>query len=142
MTDTALDAVATDLTMAIRQLIRRLRAEANPSELSLSQMGALARLEQAGAMTTADLARAELMKPQSMGTIVASLEQEGLIARRPHPTDRRQVHFVLTKDGEALRRRHRAVKRDWLVAALAKLDAGDMKALKAAIPLILQIGES
>ena len=34
-------------------------------------MGALARLEQGGAMTTADLARAESMKPQSMGTILA-----------------------------------------------------------------------
>ncbi|MCL2658804.1 MAG: MarR family transcriptional regulator [Betaproteobacteria bacterium] len=136
------DLVAADLTMAIRQLLRRLRAETNPSELSLSQMAALSRLEQNGSMTTADLARAELMKPQSMGVIVASLEREGLIERRPHPSDRRQVHFMLTEEGGAMRSQHRSLKRDWLVTALAKLDAADMKALTAAIPLIRRIGES
>lgn len=140
--DTALEIVATDLAMAIRQLLRRLRAEANPSELNLSQMGALSRLEQNGPMTTADLARAELMKPQSMGIILASLEQEGLIGRRPHPTDRRQIHFVLTEEGIVVRNRNRAVKRDWLVAALAKLDPADLDALASTIPLIRKIGES
>lgn len=140
--DLALDIVAADLAMAIRQLLRRLRTEANPSELNLSQMGALARLEQGGPMTTADLARAELMKPQSMGIILASLEQEGLIERRPHPTDRRQIHFVLTEAGAAVRSRHRAVKRDWLVAALARLDPAELKTLTVAIPLIRQIGAS
>jgi DNA-binding MarR family transcriptional regulator len=140
--DLSLDNVAADLATAFRQLLRRLRAEANPSELNLSQMGALARLEQGGPMTTADLARAELMKPQSMGIILASLEQEGLIARRPHPTDRRQIYFVLTEEGVAVRSRHRAVKRDWLVAALAKLDPADLQKLAGAIPLIRQIGES
>jgi DNA-binding MarR family transcriptional regulator len=140
--NSSLDIVASDLSMAIRQLLRRLRAEANPSELNLSQMGALSRLEQNGPMTTADLARAELMKPQSMGIILASLEQEGLIERRPHPTDRRQIHFLLTEEGVAVRSRHRAVKRDWLVAALARLDPADLETLTVAIPLIQKIGES
>lgn len=140
--DPTLDIVATDLSMAIGRLLRRLRAEANPSELNLSQMGALARLEQGGPMTTAELARAELMKPQSMGVILASLEQEGLIERRPHPTDRRQIHFVLTQAGAAVRTRHRAAKRDWLVGALAELDPAALKTLTAAIPVIQRVGES
>jgi hypothetical protein len=46
-----------DLKLAVGQRPRRLRSEANPSELNLSQMGALARLEQGGATTTAELAR-------------------------------------------------------------------------------------
>jgi DNA-binding MarR family transcriptional regulator len=33
-------------------------------------------------MTTADLARAQAMRPQSMSTILASLEQEGLVEQR------------------------------------------------------------
>jgi DNA-binding MarR family transcriptional regulator len=140
--DTSLDIVAADLTAAIGRLLRRLRAEANPSELALSQMSALSRLEQAGPMTTADLARADSMKPQSMGVILASLEQEGLIERRPHPTDRRQIHFVLTEAGAAVRTRHRAAKRDWLVGVLAELDPAALKTLTAAIPVIRQVGES
>ncbi|MGA0599303.1 MarR family winged helix-turn-helix transcriptional regulator [Caulobacter sp. KR2-114] len=143
--DPSLDIVATDLTSAIGRLLRRLRGlrtQANPNALALSQMGALARLEQSGSMTTADLARAELMKPQSMGVILASLEQEGLIARRPHPTDRRQILFTLTETGTAARTRHRSAKRDWLVGALAELDPAALKTLTDAIQVIRRIGES
>jgi DNA-binding MarR family transcriptional regulator len=136
------DVVASDLTTAVGRLLRRLRAETNPSELALSQMGVLSRLEQSGPMTTADLARAELMKPQSMGVILASLEQEGLIERRPHATDRRQILFVLSAAGAAVRSRHRATKRDWLVGALGELDAAELKALAAVIPIIRRLGES
>jgi len=142
MPDPSSDALAADLTMAVGRLLRRLRAEANPSELNLSQMGALARLEQGGPMTTADLARAELMKPQSMGAILASLEQEGLIERQPHPTDRRQVYFALTEAGAAVRTRHRAAKRDWLARALTELDPDARRTLAAAIPIIQQVGET
>lgn len=140
--DPPFDVVAKDLTAAISRLLRRLRTKANPTELALSQMGVLSRLEQSGSMTTADLARAELMKPQSMGVILGSLEQEGLIERRPHPTDRRQVLFVLTEAGAAVRARHRAMKRDWLVGALAELDPAQLEALVAAIPIIRQVGDS
>ncbi|NVN09660.1 MarR family winged helix-turn-helix transcriptional regulator [Nguyenibacter vanlangensis] len=140
-TDRSLEIVAKDLTAAISRVLRRLRTEANPTELALSQMGVLSRLE-GGPMNTADLARAELMKPQSMGVILGSLEQEGLVERQPHPTDRRQVLFALTEAGAAVRTKHRAMKRDWLVGALAKLDPAQREALIAAIPVIRQVGDS
>jgi len=44
----------------------------------------------------ADLARAEGMKPQSMGTTVAALEDMGMVERKPRPTDGRQVNIELT----------------------------------------------
>jgi hypothetical protein len=50
----------------------RLRAEANPDGLNHSQVAALLRLEENGGMPTADHACAEVMKPQSMGIIIAS----------------------------------------------------------------------
>lgn len=134
--------MVTDLILVIGQLSRRLRSEANPSELTLSQMSALARLEQIGPMTTAELARAESMKPQSMGTILAGLEQEALVAREPHPTDGRQVLFAVTASGLEQRRRRHLAKRDWLVAAAAQFDPAEREALAAAIPLIRRIGES
>ncbi|MGG6496714.1 UNVERIFIED_CONTAM: MarR family transcriptional regulator, partial [Bacteroidetes bacterium 56_B9] len=88
----------------------------------------------------ADLAREESMKPQSMGTILAGLEQEGLVYRQPHPTDGRQVLFDLTEKGVEERRQRAIAKRDWLVAAAAKLHPAELEALVAAIPLIRQIG--
>lgn len=140
--DQSIEVIAKDLTTAISRVLRRLRTEANPTELALSQMGVLSRLEQSGPLNTADLARAELMKPQSMGVILGSLEREGLVERQPHPTDRRQILFALTEAGAAVRTKHRAMKRDWLVGALAKLHPAQREVLVAAIPVIRQVGDS
>ncbi len=138
----ALETAVTDLSLAIGQLLRRLRAEANASELSWSQLSALARLDKGGWMTTADLARAEVVKPQSMGTTLADLEQEGLVERRPHPTDGRQVLFGLTLEGAEARRKRTIAKREWLLAAMAKLDPAERQTLISAIALIQRLGEA
>ncbi|MGZ2747343.1 MarR family winged helix-turn-helix transcriptional regulator [Burkholderia stagnalis] len=141
-TDVSAETVVADLTLAVGQLIRRLRSEVDSSGLTLSQLSALARLEQNGPMTTAELARAESMKPQSMMTILASLEEERLVQREPHPTDGRQILFLLTRAGIDERQQRTVAKRAWLQAALARLDPEDMQTLAAAIPLIRRLGES
>ncbi len=131
----------TELSLAIGQLLRRLRAESNPDELTWSQTVALSRLERAGSMTTADLARAESVKPQSMGATLAELERERLIERQPHPTDGRQVLFALTAEGVEARRKRSAAKQKWLFAAMAKLDSGEQQTLISAAALIKRLGE-
>ena len=131
-----------ELSLAIGQLIRRLRMETNPDELSWSQTATLARLDKVGAMTTADLARAEFVKPQSMGTTLADLEQAGLVQRRPHPTDGRQVLFELTAEGMEARRQRNIAKREWLLAAMAKLDPAEQQTLFAAAALLKRLAES
>ncbi|KWZ47351.1 MarR family transcriptional regulator [Burkholderia savannae] len=142
ISDPSLELTVTDLTLAIGQLVRRLRSEANPGELNLSQSSVLARLEREGPMTTADLARAESMKPQSMKSILAGLEEEGSVERRPHPTDGRQILFAATSKGLEERRRHTVAKREWLIAALAGFDRTEIQTLAAAIPLIRRLGDS
>jgi DNA-binding MarR family transcriptional regulator len=134
--------IVTELSLAIGKLVRRLRMEANPGELTLSQATTLARLDRSGAMTTADLARAEFVKPQSMGTTLADLEQEGLVQRRPHPTDGRQVLFELTAAGVEARRKRNIAKRDWLLAAMERLDPHEQQTLFAAAALIKRLAES
>jgi DNA-binding MarR family transcriptional regulator len=136
------ETAVTELSLAIGQLMRRLRMEANPGELTWSQIATLARLEKAGAMTTADLARSERVKPQSMGTTLADLEQEGLVQRRPHPTDGRQVLFALTAEGVEARRQRHIAKRAWLLDAMVKLDAAEQQTLISAAALIKRLAES
>ena len=131
-----------ELSLAIGKLIRRLRTEANPGELTLSQLTTLGRLEKAGAMTTADLARSEFVKPQSMGTTLADLEQEGLVQRRPHPTDGRQVLFALTAAGVEARRQRHIAKQEWLSAAMETLDPAEQQTLIAAAALIKRVAEA
>lgn len=137
----SLESVVADLTLAIGRLLRRLRSEANPGQLNLSQSSVLALLERQGPMTTADLARAESMKPQSMKSILASLEEDGCVAREPHPTDGRQILFVLTAKGLEERRRRTVAKREWLIEALARCDQTEIRTLAAAIPIIRRLGD-
>jgi DNA-binding MarR family transcriptional regulator len=134
--------LAAELSLSIGQLVRRLRMEANPGELSWSQITTLARLDKAGWMTTADLARSEFVKPQSMGTTLADLEQQGLVQRRPHPTDGRQVLFGLTAAGVEARRQRSIAKRQWLLAAMARLDPAEQQTLTSAATLIKRLAES
>ena len=139
---TPLAPLVADLTLAIGQLIRRLRSETPAGELNLSHAGALSRLDREGPMTTADLARAEAMKPQSMKAILESLEEEGCVERGPHPTDGRQILFGPTAQGRAELQRRRATKQAWLVDALTKFEPAEIEALAAAIPLIRRLGEA
>ena len=140
--DMPLDAAVTELTLAIGQLLRRLRSETNTDGLSWSQTTALGRLIRSGPMTTADLARAEVVKPQSMGATLAELEREGLVARHPHPTDGRQVLFAPTEAGHEARRQRSAAKQKWLITALGELSADEQRLLVAAIPLIKRLSEA
>jgi DNA-binding MarR family transcriptional regulator len=138
----SLEFAVASLMRSTGQLLRRLRAESNPSELTWSQTATLARLGEMGAMTTADLARAESVKPQSMGAALAAMEQEGLVQRQSHPTDGRQVLFALTDKGLATRRLNRHLKREWLSAAIAKLNPDEQQALIVAAALIKRLSES
>jgi len=136
------DDAASELPLAISQLRRRLASVAAPTELNLSQLGTLARLARQGAMSAAQLARAESMRPQSMGAILGSLERSGLVGRQPHPTDRRQVAFSLTAAGQEAIRQRSSAKRDWLLAAIARLEPGEQSSLVDAIRVIKRLAES
>lgn len=137
----AQEAAVIELLAAMGQLVRRLRTEARTGELSWSQLAIMGRLE-AGPMTTADLARAEAMKPQSMGTALAQMEEEGLVRRKAHPTDGRQILYELTPAGIEGRYKSRLAKRAWLLARVAGLDREDQQKLFAATSLIKQLAES
>src|SRR5580658_9104884 len=121
--------------------MRRVRAAAGSHELSLTEAAVMARLDKDGAATTADLARAEGMKPQSMGTTVAALEAAGLLERTPHPTDGRQMNIAITAKGVAMRRNARSAKHTWLEQAIARLDAADREKLPALTSLISHLAE-
>ena len=138
----SLEQAVTGLLLATGQLTRRLRAETNLRKLTWSQVAIMARLDGAGPMTTADLARAESVKPQTMGGTLAYMEEVGLVERHPHPTDGRQVLFALTAEGVEARRQTRIAKEEWLLRAMAKLDPDEQQTLISAIALIQRLGEA
>jgi DNA-binding MarR family transcriptional regulator len=101
----------------------------------------MARLAREGPATTADLARAEGMKPQSMGTTIAALEELGIVERKPHPTDGRQVNIELTAKGAAMRNSAKDAKRTWLAQAIGQLDKREQATLFEAGEIIKRLVE-
>jgi DNA-binding MarR family transcriptional regulator len=137
------EADAHELMQALGVLLRRIRGEAAGREgPSWSQAAAMARLDKTGPMTTAELARAERVKPQSMGALLAELEQDGLVRREPHPTDGRRILFSLTDAGVRERRRRQVAKLAWLTAAIDRFDVDEQRTLVAAIELVKRLGTS
>jgi DNA-binding MarR family transcriptional regulator len=136
------DTGVNDLLLSIGQLVRRVRAASASHDLSLTEYSVLVRLDKEGPATTADLARAEGMKPQSMGAAVAALEKFGFVERRPHPTDGRQMHIATTAKGAEVRRATRAAKRLWLGNAVSRLDEKDQAALFAAGEIMKRLVET
>jgi DNA-binding MarR family transcriptional regulator len=135
------DIAVVDFTQAIGLLVRRVRAASASHELSLTESAVMARLAKEGPATTADLARAEGMKPQSMGATVAALEALGLVERKPHPTDGRQMNIELTAKGAAVRKSARDAKRTWVAQAIAQLDEQERETLFTAGEIIKRLVE-
>jgi DNA-binding MarR family transcriptional regulator len=121
-----------DFVRAVGLLIRRVRAAASTEKLSLTEAMVMSRLAREGPATTADLARAEGMKPQSMRTTIATLEEMEMVERIPHPTDGRQVNIQLTARGISIRDSEKEAKQAWLNDALSTLSKEERDTLFAA----------
>jgi len=102
--------LAGDLRVVIGQLRRRLREQASFGDLTFSQASVLSRLEREGPATVTSLARAEGMRPQSMGATVSALQAAGLVSGSPDPRDGRQTILSLTDACQEWIRAGRAAK--------------------------------
>ena len=79
-----------------------MRAQRVDQSVTISQLAAMSTLDFHGPLTPGELAAHEKVQPPSMTRVLAGLEEMHLIARRPHPTDGRQVIVELTMAGKQL----------------------------------------
>jgi DNA-binding MarR family transcriptional regulator len=135
-TDASDTALASALRLSVMRLARRMRAERADTALTLTQLAALATVERHGPLTPGELAAAERVQPPSMTRVVASLQDAGLLARAPHPSDGRQVLLSVTPRGAALLREDRRRREAWLAQRLAELDDAERALLREALPVI------
>lgn len=133
-------ALAQDLRALVSKMKRRLREQADIGDLTPSQTSVVLRLEKHGPATTSSLARAEGIRPQSMGSIVAALDQAGLVTGAPDPTDGRRTTLSLTDACLEWIREGRAARQDWLSRAIqAQLSPQEQKHVAAAVALLGRI---
>ncbi|MFS3129229.1 MarR family winged helix-turn-helix transcriptional regulator [Nocardioides sp. Bht2] len=134
--------LAAELRVSVMRLRRRLVSERHPNnELSLSTMSALGMLYRRGELGLTELAQIERVQPPSMTRTVKWLAQEGLVTRRPHDTDRRQILVSLTDKGRDVVRADRASRDAWLSRRLADLTAEERAVLRQAAPLIERLAQ-
>lgn len=124
------------LRLAVMRLARRLRNERVSTDLTLSQLAALATIERHGALTPGELAAHERVQPPSMTRIVTTLAAAGLVARRPHATDGRQHLVHATPAGTTLLAEDRRRRDAWLTQRLAELDPAEIETLRAATGIL------
>src|SRR3954451_2674293 len=126
---TAERVTAEQLAMALRDAISRLNRrvrQARPvGDLTFSQLSALTSLQLAGAMTPRELADMERVQPPTMTKIVGKLEDQGLVARTPHPTDGRQVILAATDQARPMSAQSAQARNEWLAKQLPELGPED-----------------
>jgi DNA-binding MarR family transcriptional regulator len=139
------DELAQQLREITVALNRRARAESIdkivPGEtLPYPQLSVLNRLEVDGPTTTADLARAETMTPQSTGEIVAALETGGYVKRRDDSSHGRRRLISMTAAGRRALAVNWKIRLRWVTNVIAEqLDADEQLTLAAALSLLHRI---
>jgi DNA-binding MarR family transcriptional regulator len=135
--------LAASLRVSVARLHRRLRSEhAEDVGVSFGAVAVIGLLRREGDQTIGQLAAAERVRPPSMTRTVSCLESEGLVERRPHPTDGRQVVISLTEKGEELLAAERRRRDAWLARRLRELTPDERAALRQAAPILERLSNS
>jgi DNA-binding MarR family transcriptional regulator len=134
--------LAQDLRALVSKIKRRLREQANIGDLTPSQISVLLRLEKHGPATTSTLARAEGVRPQSMGAIIAVLEEAGHVTGAPDPTDGRRTILSLTDACQLWIREGRTARQDWLSRIIqTRFSRQEQQQIAAAVALLNRIAD-
>ncbi|AIV40986.1 MarR family winged helix-turn-helix transcriptional regulator [Curtobacterium sp. MR_MD2014] len=130
-----IDTLADDL-LTLHGRIRRTMLAGKADEVTASQTAALGRLLRHGESTVADLARAEGVRPQSMGATVQALVDLGLAERRPDPTDGRRTLVRATETGSRARADAWTTRTRVLADRLAALPDEDRMTVARALAIL------
>lgn len=114
------------------RLLADLDRRLEPMGLTAGEINALACLRDGEPRALRDLVRATGQRPSTLTGVIDRLERRGLVARQPHPADRRAFRVAPTPDGR------RAIAR--VAAAFEDLGAAlpdDTAQLLAAVSAVL-----
>ena len=135
--------VAAALQMSIGLCIRQLRQMPAEGDLSLPEASVLKRLDRSGPSSVTELAKAEQISVQSMGTTLGALEARGLVQRHPHPTDGRRSVLSITKSGiRVLGDKHNGRAEQLAKALSTGFSPAELRQLMVAAPLIERLAQS
>ena len=129
-------ALASTLRLSVMRLARRMRAQRADTMLTLSQLAALATLDRHGPLSPGELAAHEKISRPSMTRLLAVLEGQGLVVRKAHPTDGRQVTLAVSPAGQELLKEDRRRRDVWLAQRLQGLAPDELAVLQCAAGIL------
>jgi DNA-binding MarR family transcriptional regulator len=106
--------------------------------LSRARAEVIWRLHELGPMTQRELSDALRCTPRNVTGLVDGLEDSGLVARAPHPTDRRATLVTLTRRGSRVADEWASGYRDLATRLFADLPATDIAAFAAVLDRVLE----
>ena len=127
--------LAARLRLAITRTARRLRQEAG-TDLSPSQLAALATIEHHGPLAPSELAERERIRRPTATRVLSRLVEAGLVERIPDPADGRSAIVSVSSEGRALLRRLRRRKTAYLATRIRDLPPEDLSALARATDVL------
>ena len=135
--------VAAALQLSIGLCVRQLRQAQVRGDLTLPEASALKRLDRGGPASVTELAKAEQISVQSIGTTLGALEARGLVERRSHPSDGRSSVLSITQSGtRVLGDRHNGRVEQLAKALSTGFSPAELRQLMAAAPLIERLAQS
>jgi DNA-binding MarR family transcriptional regulator len=105
--------------------------------ITLARAAVVVLVDRQGASTQRALSRALRVTPRNITGLVDALEEEGLVVRAPHPSDRRATLVTLTKRGSALARALRRDQDGFASRLFADVDAAEVDAFTRVLDHVL-----
>ena len=128
----------TEVSRHLLRLMTQCVDQLTDGEVSVTQYRALAALAQRGPRNASVLAEELVVGRPAATKLVDRLVRRGLIRRRKHPADRRQVILEVTDRGREIVRAVQQCRRRRLARVLAELDPSAREALVRDMPALLE----
>jgi len=132
---------AARLRLIVVRIARHLRAIDASSALTPTQASLFSTVVRRGPLGLTALSELEGVAAPSLSRAVARLERQGLVRRRPDPSDGRAVIVEATPAGTRLMRELRAARDDALRVRLSELDEAERRLLHAALPVLETVAD-
>jgi DNA-binding MarR family transcriptional regulator len=127
------------LHSAMLHMMRRVRREDAAFGVSAPRMSALSVVHFGGPRTIGEIARAEQVSAPTMTRLIAGMERDGLVRRKPSPTDGRSVLISATAKGKRIMEEGRRNRVRFLASELRQANPATLRALSEASDALLAI---
>ncbi|MEL6235057.1 MAG: MarR family transcriptional regulator [Pseudomonadota bacterium] len=118
--------------------MRYLREGLAKVNISPARFQILQALTQGEARSMVELSERLSVTKRNITSLVDGLEKEGLVARRPHPTDRRSTLVAMTPAGEEVFARAAQTQQEHLKALLTGLDPAEQRQMSRALGQLVE----